>query len=539
MSFLAALRRRAPPPAPSPTEECPTEAAAQPRAATAAEAAAEKDEAAAAAAAAAAAPAAVALSLASLSASSPAASLVVDANAVMLHGAAVAALGERLYTVPEVLAEVRDARSRLALEALQREIAVREPSEEGVKAVARFARGTGDAHSLSSADTRLMALAWTLEAEAHGTAHLSATPTPLREQSKRERTVEESKMPGWGKGVDPAEWEELDRINAEAEAAAEAAAATAVGEDKGVQQQRPPPPQGETREQLGGVQGEEEGDGEWEDSCSRSTRRRRERRERRKEEAGEAGEEAMQRDAQEAEAAEARGEEEDATAEAEAEAAAAAAAAAEPEAEAEAEAAAEEEEEEDLTLPCDAVASTVVTITGDYAMQNVLLQMGLRLAAPDGRRISQLKRFVLRCHACGFMGNAVGRLFCGRCGNASLVKASVEVGPSGRLLVGRKQRITTRGTRFTLARPQGGREGAEKAPLLAEDQLIMQRGNHSRPKKKDSSVDPFAAEYSDDTWHTTNRVNLPKGHLGNAAILGMGSASRNPNERRFVARRRH
>ena len=95
------------------------------------------------------------------------------------------------------------------------------------------------------------------------------------------------------------------------------------------------------------------------------------------------------------------------------------------------------------------------------------------------------------------------------------------------------------GTRFTLARPQGGREGAEKAPLLAEDQLIMQRGNHSRPKKKDSSVDPFAAEYSDDTWHTTNRVNLPKGHLGNSAILGMGSASRNPNERRSVARRRH
>lgn len=115
----------------------------------------------------------------------------------------------------------------------------------------------------------------------------------------------------------------------------------------------------------------------------------------------------------------------------------------------------------------------------------------------------------------------------------------MEVAPSGRLLVGRKQRITTRGTKFTLPRPKGGREGAEKAPLLCEDQLIMQRGNYSRPRAKDKTQDVFAAEYSDETWHKQTAVNLPKGHLGAAAVMGMGSASRNPNERKFVARRRH
>ena len=39
-------------------------------------------------------------------------------------------------------------------------------------------------------------------------------------------------------------------------------------------------------------------------------------------------------------------------------------------------------------------------VTGDYAMQNVALQMGLRLVAPDGKRIWQTRRWALRCSAC-------------------------------------------------------------------------------------------------------------------------------------------
>lgn len=39
--------------------------------------------------------------------------------------------------------------------------------------------------------------------------------------------------------------------------------------------------------------------------------------------------------------------------------------------------------------------STVACITSDYAMQNVLLQMGLRLVAPGGMQIRELHRFVL------------------------------------------------------------------------------------------------------------------------------------------------
>jgi len=39
-------------------------------------------------------------------------------------------------------------------------------------------------------------------------------------------------------------------------------------------------------------------------------------------------------------------------------------------------------------------------MTADFAMQNVLLQMGLSLVGVEGKRIEKVKTWVLRCHAC-------------------------------------------------------------------------------------------------------------------------------------------
>ena len=39
-------------------------------------------------------------------------------------------------------------------------------------------------------------------------------------------------------------------------------------------------------------------------------------------------------------------------------------------------------------------------LTADFAMQNVLLQMGLGLVGVEGKRIERVKSWVLRCHAC-------------------------------------------------------------------------------------------------------------------------------------------
>jgi RNA-binding protein NOB1 len=39
-------------------------------------------------------------------------------------------------------------------------------------------------------------------------------------------------------------------------------------------------------------------------------------------------------------------------------------------------------------------------VTSDYAMQNVIIQLGFKLLSLDGRRITRVKRFKLLCRAC-------------------------------------------------------------------------------------------------------------------------------------------
>ncbi len=58
---------------------------------------------------------------------------VVDANAI-IAGVQLHTLAEQLVTVPEVLAELRDVRTRQALEALPVRLHMREPLEDAVKA---------------------------------------------------------------------------------------------------------------------------------------------------------------------------------------------------------------------------------------------------------------------------------------------------------------------------------------------------------------------------------------------------------------------
>lgn len=43
---------------------------------------------------------------------------------------------------------------------------------------------------------------------------------------------------------------------------------------------------------------------------------------------------------------------------------------------------------------------SVGCMTADFAMQNVLLQMGLSLVGVEGKKIEKVKTWVLRCHAC-------------------------------------------------------------------------------------------------------------------------------------------
>lgn len=72
----------------------------------------------------------------------------------------------------------------------------------------RFARATGDLHSLSSADIRLIALAHTLEVARHGDVALRALPDLPSVRKGNAPAAKE--LPGWNETGD--KWADMDRL---------------------------------------------------------------------------------------------------------------------------------------------------------------------------------------------------------------------------------------------------------------------------------------------------------------------------------------
>jgi len=151
---------------------------------------------------------------------------VVDANAIISMGLNIRSLAEVLYTTEDILAEIRDSKSRQAVEAV--DIVTGNPSAESLRAgearragtcrrraaahsrahaVSTFAKLTGDLHQLSREDLRLLALAHTLETDLHGSNHLRKEPVQVRRTSK---LAPRGKLPGWGTNGQSEEWDAID-----------------------------------------------------------------------------------------------------------------------------------------------------------------------------------------------------------------------------------------------------------------------------------------------------------------------------------------
>ena len=502
-------------------------------------------------------------------ASSSVTKVVVDTNAIV-KGFRLERFADEAVTIPEVLAEVRDRQARHTLATLPFELKVQDPDADSIAAVRRFAKLTGDIGALSEPDVRCIALAYMLERDAHGTAHLRTSPTPVVLSKHKHNKA--SKMAGWDFVPNQDDWAELDEMNAEAEAAAEAvakrmAAATVADDATGTPSTKLPKSariaaevaaevaaergagsiRGESDAPAHAPGGDESPAGEsaaaadddgWERNVSRTTRVKHAKREQRRREAEEEARRLAEEEARmEAENAERR-RELDAAAE-ESAAFFKSAPGAVPEG-------AEEDDEDDDEgddegegkegdgsdddiVPFE---TTISSVTADYAMQNVILQMNMKLLTPDGMRITNLRRWVLRCHACQEVTRNTERVFCPKCGNASLTKVEHTVTADGVEQFGVRRKHVLKGTRFTLPMPKGGRR--EKAPILREDQLIGMRAR----RNKDTDVDVFAAEYNEESFAGGRAVNAGAAHLYAQKELlenaSGGNLKKNPNERRFV-----
>ncbi|KAK9825380.1 hypothetical protein WJX81_007035 [Elliptochloris bilobata] len=402
---------------------------------------------------------------------------VVDTNAI-IAGIQLHTLAEQLVTVPEVLTELRDARSRQVLEALPCRLHTREPSEDSLKAVTRFARATGELHSLSAVDLKVIALAYELELAAHGAARLRSNPAPPRPHAKR--SARGARLPGWGDtGGD---WAELDALADEEAAAAERSMHGTMGASRIAEAVQALDLNGGAGSYAGDSTGRPEYGAELglsgsDDDSEHSA-------------GGGPSNTAGVSDADEGEWQTAA------------------------------------RSSEGLTEgdPDALGESSVACVTADFAMQNVLLQMGLRLVAPTGAPIHELRRWALRCSACFRVTKEVGRMFCPQCGNAALDKVEVVISDHGQEQFGVRKRHILRGTRFSLPKPAGGKNCRD--PILRED-VLLQRMPHLRAKPAEAA-DAFAPEYGAETWHQKS-TEVPAHARGAAAA--MASWRGNPNER--------
>lgn len=165
------------------------------------------------------------------------------------------------------------------------------------------------------------------------------------------------------------------------------------------------------------------------------------------------------------------------------------------------------------TVPIDGkVKMQVATITSDFAIQNVLLQMNLNLLSSAMQRIRTIKTYVLRCHACFATFKSKDTMtameFCSRCGKPTLTRVSCSTSQNGNFSLHLKKNMqwNHRGDRYSIPKPisgaangkpragkGGGKGGWGQELILAEDQKEYIRAVtvHSRRKDLDSMDEDY------------------------------------------------
>lgn len=173
----------------------------------------------------------------------------------------------------------------------------------------------------------------------------------------------------------------------------------------------------------------------------------------------------------------------------------------------------------------------------DFAVQNVCLQIGMDVINDNGLRVTQLKTFMQRCHACFHLlpmpKEGSSRQFCPRCGGHTLTRVTVTI-ENGEIHVHLKGNMQwkTRGDRYSLPNPQSRRarraQHDDKVEFYAEDQpeyakavKLQQRKQRQNekliadwvgPSTGDSGTSPFVGKRN-----MNSRVKIGRGRNANAS----------------------
>ncbi|WVQ94219.1 hypothetical protein IAU59_001297 [Kwoniella sp. CBS 9459] len=187
----------------------------------------------------------------------------------------------------------------------------------------------------------------------------------------------------------------------------------------------------------------------------------------------------------------------------------------------------------------------VACMTGDFAVQNVLLGMALGLVGEGGKKITKVKSFVLRCHACFKICKDSSKRFCPSCGNATLLRTTVSTdSKTGQQSVHLKKNFQyhTRGTKYSIPDPKMGRaKGQQKGGsglILREDQMewsdAVRQQDRQRVKEEKRAAKGALEGWNDPDWlPEIITVGMSgKGRSGGQGMPTIGHGRKNPNQAR-------
>ncbi|KAJ3379909.1 Nin1 binding protein [Entophlyctis sp. JEL0112] len=413
-------------------------------------------------------------------------SLVADTAAFIRAGVRLDALARRVLTTPDVLAEVRDPRARATLDLARAlsDVQVRAPSQQAIAAVAAAARSTGDFGVLSVTDLRVVALVWMLAKEAEADAHhpqssSAAAETAPLESLDATRPVSSDSLTETALPIESdallGKFQDLNVSESNCEEASDVQ--DVISND--LTPLEVTHTHGVNNDDHDHIEIEEEeseedeandaidGDSDGGEWITPSNVKRMK----------ELHEQRVKN---------------------------------------------ELAQQETVQVAC---------ITSDFAMQNVLFHLGLKVVSIDGILIKHVKSWIMRCHACFKTTPDTTKVFCPTCGGNTLTRVSCTVNSNGKMTIHLKKNYQhkVRGTKYSLPAPKGGHAGKMGGDIiLREDQKEYVAGVKAQKmvQKKLDFLDADFVQFGDGVRRSA----------GVRVVVGHGS--RNPNANTSKGRRR-
>ncbi|EUD66910.1 UPF0271 protein [Plasmodium inui San Antonio 1] len=194
----------------------------------------------------------------------------------------------------------------------------------------------------------------------------------------------------------------------------------------------------------------------------------------------------------------------------------------------------------------------VACVTTDYAMQNVMYQMGLNVITMDGFQINSIKLWGHICTSCYTFIKKTSLLFCSKCGNNNLRKVNVVVDNNLKKLVVKipQFRVNIKNTIYSIPKKKNSSKNKfqDKLQIFREDELLIggrkQFLTHQKKlyESQKSKKDPFSGDnlhdgYANDWTYRTTLKNGKVAILANpkivvGTVLQPGQKSETPSQRK-------